>query len=72
MNLEGFRVGEDFNGNEGSWFFGILIPVISDAAGFLSGLFTEFLDVRSCYFNSFGFDSKDSDDFDVGHERYVL
>lgn len=68
MVLEGFRIGVSFNDNEGSWFLGILIPVVSNAAGFLSGLLNKFLDVRSCDFNSIRFDSEDSDDLELGHK----
>ena len=72
MGFEGLGVGEGLDGDEGSWFFGILIPVVSDASGFLSGLFDEFLDVGSGDLNGFGFDSEDGDSFEVGHKRYVL
>lgn len=72
MSFECLSVGKGLDGDEGSWLFGILIPVVSDASRFFSGLFYEFLDLRSCDFNGFGFDSHDSDNFDVGHKRYVL
>jgi hypothetical protein len=64
------RVG--LNDDKGSWLFGILIPVIKDASRLFTGLFYEFLEVRSCDFNSFGFDSKDNNSLVQGYKRYVL
>ena len=68
MSVEGGFIGKGLQNDEHSLFFGILIPVVSDAARLLPGLFNELLEMGSGDLDSFGFDSENSNNFNVGHK----
>lgn len=68
VSTKGLFGSEGLKGNEGSWFLGILIPVVSEAAWSFSGYLNEVNDLRSGDFNCFGLDSEDSNNFNLGHK----